>query len=45
MDSLKNTFPLDEKKAYGLYLPENPFTQNEAFVDKYVSTSRKKTDS
>ena len=21
----KNTFPLDGKKAYGLYLPENPF--------------------
>ena len=24
-DSLKNTCPLDGKKAYGLYLPENPF--------------------
>ena len=24
-DSLKNTFPLDGKKGYGLYQPENPF--------------------
>ena len=24
-DSLKNTFPLDGKKAYGLYFPENQF--------------------
>ena len=24
-DSLKNTFSLDEKKAYSFYQPENPF--------------------
>ena len=24
-NSLKNTFPLDGKRAYGLYKPENPF--------------------
>ena len=24
-DSLKNTFPLDGKKAYGLHEPNNPF--------------------
>ena len=24
-DSLKNTFPMDGKKAYGLYEPENIF--------------------
>ena len=24
-DMLKNTTPLDGKKVYGLYLPENPF--------------------
>ena len=24
-DSLKNTFPLDGKKSYGLYWPENAF--------------------
>ena len=24
-DSLINTFPIDGKKAYGLYQPENPF--------------------
>ena len=25
-DSLKNTFPIDGRKVYNLYEPENPFT-------------------
>ena len=39
-DSLKDTFSLDGKKAYGLYYPENPFPLPgmKHWLLKYVST-------
>ena len=42
-DSLKNTFPLDEKKNLWFVLARKSIsaTRNEAFVGKYVSTIRK----
>ena len=43
-DSLKNTFPLDGKKAYSQKILDRKSvstTRNEAFVEKYVSTIRK----
>ena len=41
-DSLKDTFSLDGKKAYGLYYPENPFPLPgiKDWLLKYVSTIR-----